>query len=56
VTPFTQAIIDLTRELHAKTIKVTCAWCGKVLHDGPPGDISHGICDDCKGRVLEDLC
>ena len=52
MTPFHQAIADL--ELHAKTIKVTCAWCGKVLHDGPAENISHGICDACERRVCEE--
>jgi hypothetical protein len=25
----------------------TCAWCGRVLKEGTPRVISHGICDEC---------
>ena len=35
-----------------------CAWCGKHLNDsepGPDGDVTHGICPECKKRVEEDL-
>lgn len=29
-------------------MKVICAWCGKVIQDGPDEPVSHGICLDCR--------
>lgn len=30
-------------------MKVICAWCGKIIKKGKPGDIvSHGMCEKCK--------
>lgn len=32
-------------------MRVECAWCGKFLYMSKcvsPGQISHGICEDCK--------
>ena len=31
-------------------MKVICAWCEKVIRDGEvvDGQVSHGICDDCR--------
>lgn len=34
-----------------------CAWCDKVLEkgiEGPEGLTSHGICEDCEKRWLEE--
>jgi len=28
-------------------MKTVCAWCGKILKDGAPLPVSHGICDKC---------
>ena len=35
------------------TYKVLCAWCGKTIRYVDYAD-SHGICDDCYRRVLDD--
>ena len=35
---------DLTR---------VCAWCKKILHQGPPGaTVTHGICKECAKKIL----
>lgn len=34
--------------------RIVCAWCGKVLVAGPE-PTSHGICEPCRDKVLEDL-
>ncbi len=28
-------------------MKVVCAWCRKVMKDGPDNPVSHGICEAC---------
>lgn len=28
-----------------------CAWCGQILSQGDPADISHGICAACLPRL-----
>ncbi len=28
-------------------MKVVCAWCNKVMKDGPDKPVSHGICELC---------
>ncbi len=33
-------------------MKLVCAWCKKIIKDGPPEPVSHGICDTCKDKVL----
>ena len=42
-------------------LKVICAWCGKFLGTKSAGTaeeqrfrISHGICSECKTKVLEE--
>ena len=35
-------------------MKVVCTWCGKTIKPGTP-PISHGMCDDCKRRVLDGI-
>lgn len=38
-------------------MRVECAWCGKLLRMSKcvkPGQISHGICEECKERVLSE--
>lgn len=38
--------------------RVVCAWCGKVLNANyktSNGQDSHGICSDCKDKVLSDF-
>lgn len=38
-------------------MRVECAWCGKFLRMSKcisPGKISHGICEECKERVLKE--
>ncbi|MCO5169137.1 MAG: hypothetical protein M9894_22570 [Planctomycetes bacterium] len=34
-------------------MRVECGWCGEVLEPGPEADVSHGICDACASRWLE---
>jgi len=36
-------------------IKVICAWCSAVLHEGSDDRISHGICEACLNKFLEEL-
>ena len=43
---------------HKKIAKSKCAWCGKVLNANYQtcnGLDSHGICDDCKDKLLSDM-
>ena len=35
-------------------MKVICAWCGKVLQEGDE-PISHGICPECKEKLLKEV-
>jgi hypothetical protein len=39
----------------AEPIRVLCAWCGAVIHAGPPAPISHGICVNCLAKELAAL-
>jgi hypothetical protein len=34
-------------------MRTLCAWCGKVIKDGPEKTVSHGICEDCIIQVDE---
>jgi len=34
--------------------KIVCAWCGKILREGIE-PTSHGICVECKDKVLSSL-
>jgi len=36
----------------ARAMRVVCAWCGAVLSDGTEGRVSHGICEPCKIKTL----
>lgn len=39
-------------------MKVICAWCDKYIMTKEPIDddsISHGMCDTCKDKILEDM-
>lgn len=36
-------------------MKVICAWCRRLLKDGPEHPVSHGICPDCKREVEAEL-
>jgi hypothetical protein len=38
-------------------VTVTCAWCKKPLGEKAPEQpgVSHGICEDCKARVMAEL-
>jgi len=43
----------LARDLRSKARmeikpKLVCAWCRKVLRDGPSNYVSHGICVPCR--------
>lgn len=33
------------------TIKVVCGWCGKLMHEGPPMPVSHGLCPSCAAKL-----
>lgn len=40
------------------SIKTICAWCGKLIKDGPTdkdGKVSHGICPECAEKVTKNL-
>lgn len=43
------ALLDATT---AAPITVQCAWCKVIIHDHRTADRSHGICSECKARVL----
>jgi hypothetical protein len=34
--------------------KVMCAWCGETLRTNSPVEHSHGICEECKKRILKE--
>jgi len=41
-------------------VKSICAWCGRLLKVvefdwQPPGGVTHGICEECKQRLLEEV-
>lgn len=42
-------------KLTYKSLKVVCAWCNKVLKEGPPTEVSHGICEDCEKKVNAEI-
>lgn len=31
---------------------VVCAWCTAIMREGSPGQLSHGICNRCRRKVL----
>lgn len=33
-------------------MKVICAWCQRLLRDGPAEPVSHGICSTCMERLM----
>ena len=33
-------------------IKVVCAWCGRILKEGPPEPVSHGLCPGCAAGLM----
>lgn len=37
--------------------RVVCAWCREVLEEDRPGLVgtSHGICERCRDKLLEEL-
>jgi hypothetical protein len=35
-------------------LRLTCAWCGEVIEDGP-GPVSHGMCGNCRAAFLATL-
>jgi len=36
-------------------MKLVCAWCQKVIRDGPEEPVSHGICPECARRTTHRL-
>jgi DNA-directed RNA polymerase subunit RPC12/RpoP len=35
-------------------MKVVCAWCSKTIKEEDGKPISHGICTDCKEKILKE--
>lgn len=35
------------QENDAAELRRLCGWCGKVMQEGPPAPVSHGICATC---------
>jgi len=36
--------------------RIVCAWCKRVIEQGPPGaKVSHGICDLCSAIAMGEL-
>jgi hypothetical protein len=35
--------------------EVVCAWCGRVIARGRPGEVSHGLCEECVPIVLAEI-
>ena len=35
--------------------KIVCAWCGRILEEGPDEKISHAICPECFEREVEPI-
>ena len=33
---------------------IKCAWCGATIRTDSPVESSHGICEECKKRLLEE--
>lgn len=29
-------------------LRVVCAWCSRLMKDGPPDPVSHGLCPECE--------
>lgn len=52
---------EIGKEIKMKTVEVICSRCGKHLgtkemEEGPGvGDISHGLCQSCGEKMLEEL-
>lgn len=32
-------------------LKTICAWCGRILKEGPADPVSHGICPECRAKI-----
>ncbi len=39
----------------SKTLRVVCAWCGKVIKKGNSDVVSHGICAKCVDTVIKGM-
>ncbi len=35
-------------------MKVVCAWCKDVMRPGPADPVSHGICEECRNKILKE--
>jgi len=35
-------------------VRTECAWCGRVLRDGPPFPVSDGICAACMAKLMHE--
>ena len=40
-------------DLPNRPLRVECAWCRRVLRDGPE-PVSHGICPECRDKIYKD--
>lgn len=38
-------------ETETNALRRVCAWCSRVMHEGPPEPVSHGICAECAART-----
>jgi hypothetical protein len=36
-------------------MKIVCAWCQRVMQAGSDSEVSHGICEECEAKFLEQL-
>ena len=43
------------RVLAENDVKLVCAWCDKVLKEGPEDNVSHGICQECRDKMYADM-
>ncbi len=39
----------------AGLMQIICGWCGKHLGTKPGEGVSHGICEACKRKQLEEI-
>ncbi len=44
-------------EWEAQQVRVMCAWCGRLISGpiGPAIMVSHGICKECKTKLLREV-
>ena len=40
-----------TSAAESSALRRVCAWCSRVMREGPPAPVSHGICVECAART-----